>query len=260
MLLNNTEGLAEFNIDSSWYQNRVPGISVYFRVKNEVEFVRAAILSVIDWATEVLVALQPSSDGTEEEIRKVDSSKVRVISYPFELWPNGEAYQSYDSASVHCKTFYYNWVLSKTSCQWALKWDGDMVALPSLGRFLDQTRDWAFLGHDIVKYKGNRMWLSKTHPVSNAAPSGFFRVSPDVQYVNGPMTHRFWKPITSSHAPGKHFLHMKWCKQSWNMLFPESWETTEHYRKIKERSIPGAEYQGEVPKMLKDSSDELARL
>ena len=249
MILRNVEGHEEFNIDPNWHARRKPGISVYFRVKNEGEFIRPSILSLIRFVDEVIIALQPSEDDTLEESKKIKSDKIKIIEYPFDLLPNGPGYNKYDPKSVHCKTYYYNWALSKTTRQWALKWDGDMVALPSIKKSLNCKGDRIFIGHEIVKWSDDKMWLSKSHPSSNAAPSGFFKVRLGVRYVNAGQTHRFAKP-PGSRTPGKHFLHFKWCKKHFDDIWPEGWEEIKKFQTLRERSKPGEMYSGRKPRVL----------
>jgi len=250
MILKNRENESAFHIDPEWHTNRRPGISVYYRIKNEGDFIRASILSLLDWVDEVIVGLQPCKDNTREEIERIKSDKITICEYPFTLWPNGPGFKDQDPTSVHSKTYFYNWTLAQTTRKWTLKWDGDMIALPSLRPLLDCTEGRTFTGHEIVKIEGERMWMSATHPVSNAAPSGFFRVKPDIEYVNAEQTHTFKNPGRRRVA-GQHFLHFKWCKKHITDIWPEGWESMSHFAALWERAQSGKLCPVVTPKILR---------
>lgn len=247
----NREGIEEFFIDPLWHQNRVPGVSCFMRVKNEAEFIVPSILSIIDHVQEVVVALQPSKDGTKELILGIANPKIRLLDYPFEMWPNGPGFKAQDAASVHCKCYYYNWTLSKTCYDYAIKWDGDMVALPGMARHIQRGADIRFFGHEIVRIVRNGNWvLSKTHACSNAAPSGLFKIRPPLEYVKGDRTHRFNK-IPGRAVRGQ-FLHFKWCKAHYSQAWAKDWRNGADpgFRRILMRALPGKVYAGPRPSLL----------
>ncbi|MFW6122198.1 MAG: glycosyltransferase [Petrotogales bacterium] len=245
----NTEKEEDFYIDPNWWKNRPPGISCYFRVKNEEEFIKPSILSVINYVDEVIIALQPSVDKTREIIESIDSPKIKIIDYPFELMPNGPGFKDQDNKSVHCKTYYYNWTLSKTKFDWAIKWDGDMVALPSIKNYLKRQVDRRFFGHEIVKIKKDGDWyLSRQHPESNAAPSGLFKVHKELEYMNADQTHVFNKP--QGIKTPKQFLHFKWCKKHFDDIWKKDWKNIPKFKNLCNRAIPGPVYLGEKPEVL----------
>ena len=246
----NAENDRRFFIDPEWWKNRPSGVSCYFRVKNEEEFIKPSILSVIEYVDEVIVAIQPSVDETRELIESIDSPKIKILDYPFKLMPNGPGFGKQNPASVHCKTYYYNWALSKTKYDWAWKWDGDMVALPKMKSLIERRKgDIRPYGAEIVKIEKDGNWfLSKTHPVSNAAPSGLFRVRQNLVYINAAQSHRFAKP--QGKRVSKCFLHFKWCKKYFDDIWQKDWRKIPKFVDLCERAIPGAIYEEEKPGML----------
>jgi len=247
-IFKNIEDHKDFNIDPEWYKNRKEGISCYYRVKNEGEFIKPSILSIIDWVDEVIVALQPSEDNTREMIESIDSHKIKILDYPFDLLPNGPGFMGQNPSSVHCKTYYYNWTLSKTTYDWALKWDGDMVALPNMEQYVKRDIGRRFYGHEIVKVSCENFWSSKIHPTSNAAPSGLFKVRSGLSYLNGEQTHRFNKP--EGKYTGNSFLHFKWCKKYFDDIWQKDWENIPKFQNLCKRAIAGDKYEGDIPQVL----------
>lgn len=249
----NIEGEKDFDIDPEWWNNRRKGLSCYYRVKNEAEFIKPSILSIIDHVDEVIIALQPSVDGTREQIESIDNPKIKLLDYPFELMPNGDGFIKQNAASVHSKTYFYNWTLSKTTCDWAIKWDGDMVALKRIAPFLKQRQfEYVFFGNEIVRMEKDGKWyLSDNHSMSNAAPSGMFKVKKDLSYLNAKRTHRFFNPTAKSRkkAPNT-FLHFKWCKEYFNDIWTDNWTDVPSFRACATRAKPGKIYKGEHPEVL----------
>jgi hypothetical protein len=254
-IFKNSEGIKEYNIDPNWWKNRLPGLSVFYRVKNEGEFIKPSILSIIDHVDEVIVGLQPCEDNTREQIESIESSKIKILDYPFKLMPNGKGFKDQDISSVHNKAYFYNWTLSKTNYDWVIKWDGDMIALPIMYEHLkDRNYRKGFYGYDIVKMEKDGDWyLSETHPISNAAPSGMFRIRKDIMYLKGNMTHRFHNPDSiAKKRVNNAYIHLKWCKRYFNDIWKENWEKDDLFRNLCIRAKPGKIYKGVKPKLLVD--------
>ena len=109
-------------------------ISVMMRVKNEVEFLAASVLSIIEYVDEIILIDNQSTDGSTvliQELARRFPAKLRVYSYPLEVartgYENLEGYLQ-NPLSPHLLANYYNWCLSKCTHPFVMKWDGDMIA------------------------------------------------------------------------------------------------------------------------------------
>lgn len=122
--------------------------SAMVRVKNEEEFLRASVLSIVDKLDEVVLIDNLSTDRTPDIIRELCREfpdRVRTFIYPHELArPGAEnvglAREPGGRSSPRLIANYYNWCLAKCSTGWAVKWDADMIALPEFAVALDAFR------------------------------------------------------------------------------------------------------------------------
>lgn len=111
------------------------------RVRNEAEFLEAAVRSIADLVDRILLVDNLSTDSTPDIIKRLAAAypdKVNPQRYPFEVTRVGR--ENWDLAergatenSLHLLADYYNWCLDHCQTGFVLKWDGDMIALPALG-------------------------------------------------------------------------------------------------------------------------------
>lgn len=89
------------------------GITVHFRVKNEEQFIRAAILAVLPLADRIMVCDTGSTDATLDEIARIKSSKIELVRgkslTPLEL------------------TILRNEMIEQTTTEWYMVVDGDEI-------------------------------------------------------------------------------------------------------------------------------------
>lgn len=252
----NREGYTEFNIDPDRWKNRKPGLSAMVRLGDEDEWVGYCIKSILPWFDEIVCVLNDSQDDTEEIVRSFDSPKITVYQYPFRHWPNGDGFKDQPANSIHSKTYYANWALSLTSHVWVAQWDGDMVAQDWLGA---KTHTLIESGKiDAIYLQGINIvhglqYMSKAQPVIRESQPRFYRVRPEVHYVNGlktniliGLTKRFYKADTPD------YLHFKWAKrkESAHRWWPENWKEMPHFQSIEGRVEPGDRYNGPIPSAL----------
>ena len=123
-------------------------ISAMFRVKNEEEYLGAALESIIDLVEEVIIVDNLSTDSTAAiiaDFRHRHPAKVRDFSYPHPLARYGD--ENTDLASTRAGrrspallANYYNWCLAHCTHPFILKWDGDTVATAKFGLALAEFR------------------------------------------------------------------------------------------------------------------------
>lgn len=260
LYLKNKEGLEGFNIAPGSWENRRPGISAFIRLMNEEEFVQPAIESILTWVDEVVCTFQCSTDATKDIVASIKSDKIRMFDYPFPSTPNGPGHKMHPGDSVYSKEYFYNWSLSLTRHQWALKWDGDMVAMDWLG---DQIRDRVevfekgdrkiFLCFNGINIVNGLSHTSLEQPIVKESQPRLFFVRPGVHYAVGMFTQTLVKPpgarTMSIEEPG--YLHFKWAKKSCYQGWPENWQDIAHFQAIARRAAPGERYTGEIPTPLK---------
>ena len=122
-------------------------ISVMMRVRNEEEFLAAAVGSIIDAVDEVVIVDNASSDATPaviEALREAHPRKVVAHRYPHAIARVGaetwRLHATSGGASPHLSGVYYNWCLHRCTRPYVLKWDGDMLATSTVHRALEAWR------------------------------------------------------------------------------------------------------------------------
>lgn len=253
----NEEGHTEYNISRDMFENREPGLSAMVRVKNEEEYIEPALRSILPWCDEVVVALQASTDRTEEIVRSIDDPKIVVLTYPFPSWPNGPGHNTHSRFSVNDRAYFYNWTMSKTTRSYVMKWDGDMVAYDWLGAtvrglMVEGSRVIAFKGIDIVGPTGPNLYVGER--LYCATDKRVFVVDPAHYYYQGEKCEKL--AITgygTNILPAAGYLHFKWAKnihsatQSW----PKNWQGIPHYEELMKRARAHEPYDGDIPTVLK---------
>ena len=118
-------------------------ISAMLRVKNEEEFLAAAVGSIVDSVEEVVIVDNGSTDATPAVIASLRAEHPDTIvtyRYPHEVARVGretwELATASGGAAPHLSGTYYNWCLRRCTQPYVLKWDGDMIATASVRRAL----------------------------------------------------------------------------------------------------------------------------
>jgi hypothetical protein len=128
-----------------WKKQRAPGISGFMRLKNEAEFLDRAIATHLDGLDELVILHNDCTDETPEICARWQRrypDKIKVTEYAPKVVPIGtEESLRIDPRSPHCVANYYNFALSLTNRQIAIKIDGDHIAVPRrFGRIADRVR------------------------------------------------------------------------------------------------------------------------
>ena len=96
------------------------GISCVIRNKNDLEWVKLGIISISEFADEIIFVDNDSEDGSLKEISKLKEDwgleKLQIFSYP-----------SIDGVRVKVDDF-CNFCFGKATKTWVFKWDADFIA------------------------------------------------------------------------------------------------------------------------------------
>ena len=121
------------------------GVSGIMRVKNDAEFIEASIDSCIDALDELVIVYNDCSDNSPELIYKKQMQypdKIKVYEYKHKIYSINLTKEEYEYAkslpsdSPHLLCNYYNFALSKVTCQYAMKIDADQIY------FSDKLKEW----------------------------------------------------------------------------------------------------------------------
>lgn len=96
------------------------GISCVMRVKDEADWVRLSIISILDFADEIIFVDNGSTDGTLEMVRELKDGlgigKLKIFTFP-----------AIDGVKVKAAEL-YNFAFGQATKSWLFKWDGDFIA------------------------------------------------------------------------------------------------------------------------------------
>lgn len=194
-------------------------LSAMLRVRNEERFLRQAVLSIVDAVDEIVLIDNRSTDGTPAiiaDLAKLYPGKIRALSYDHDVLPvGGKAYReemANDPASPRLTANFYNWCTQQCFYPYVIKWDGDMIALPSFAASLAAFRA---SGAASLYFEGITVHPDGEHEIPNSSNIEA-RVMPkdSVRYVNTPSYEQAagpglrpgmcaWRPL---------YLHMKYVK------------------------------------------------
>ena len=127
------------------------GVSGIMRVKNDAEFIEASIDSCINALDELVIVYNDCSDNSPELIYKKQMQypdKIKVYEYKHKIYSINLTKEEYEYAkslpsdSPHLLCNYYNFALSKVTCQYAMKIDADQIY------FSDKLKEWC----DVYRY------------------------------------------------------------------------------------------------------------
>lgn len=223
------DNLSPYEIDwQEWQERPKPfGISGCIRVRNEAQFMEAAILSHLPYLDECVIVTQPSDDDTEkiaDGLAKINH-KIKVYRYPYIVdWIDTEGFYSKDPNEPGHLVHMSNWALSKCTYSWISKTEGDVICLSSFQSIVNAIKakpnEPHYYGRVILNLAGeNCDQFSVTVPRNGGWDEAVFN--------NDPARFRFqrigkWEviPINApSTCMGWSMLHLKRCKRDklgWN--------------------------------------------
>lgn len=259
----NYEKITDYYLTKHFYKNRKHGLSAIMRIKNDEKWIFYAVTSIIDFVDEIIVVLQNCTDKTEEIIRSINSSKIKIFYYPFESFPISKYHKNYLKNSVFNKAYYYNYALTKSSYTYVWKWDGDHAAfehrVAELRKIIDKNE------FDIIHYFGIDMFGSELkytcrNPFVSNEPSVFkvnrrtFYYSGDIyEWFSYPLNIRFRK-MKIFNYPHPLFLHFKYANNTPVLIkkgWINNWQDEKHLSELVESKSKGEMFKDEYPEVIK---------
>jgi hypothetical protein len=214
-----------FDLDvDRWSKTDKPsGISGLFRLRDEEDFMVQSVESHIEHLDEAVLIVQRSVDNTEKlayDLSAKYMKKVRVVTYPFAVYPYGSlGYTELPANSIHSLVYFTNWSITQCRFSWIAKIEGDCVALSTFATVRKQVMAFpnalAYYGRVGLNMAGRDV----DHIVANYPRNGGWDVG---VFNNDPMWHFIkmpkWEQINlDAHRPlakclGFSFLHLKRCR------------------------------------------------
>jgi hypothetical protein len=213
----------------AWLDKPKPhGISACIRVRNESQFMRAAVRSIIELVDEVVLCVQPSDDNTREiaiALEQEYAGKVKSYYYPLVPdWIDTAGFYSKDPDAPGHMVHMSNWALSKCTYSWILKVEGDVIALPTLKGMIETAltrNEMKYYGLVILNVAGRNMdQISWENPRNGGWDESMFPNNPDLVRFVRRSKWEVTDPLIPSVCLGWALLHLKRCKagkdEAWN--------------------------------------------
>lgn len=225
--IKNIEGLDQRNIKQISQKGRKQWISGFARLRDSALYLEKVIEAHLPYLDEIILVDNNSQDNTWEiceSLQKRHPEKIRIFQYlpeVYRLWT--DEYQTCPENSVHDMSYYYNWTLSQTSCQYAMKIDDDHLPLPKefekiRTRVLQGEYETSFLAlglYNIKKWERG-LELDLQHPLAGIyGDFGIFPVSELTYFVKDKRCENFIHRLNRKRW-GLALFHLKfWQEGFW---------------------------------------------
>ena len=201
--LKNIEGLGERDIKQISSEGRRKWISGFARLRDSALYLEKVIEAHLPYLDEIVLVDNNSQDNTWEicqSLQKRYPEKIKNFHYlpeVYRLWT--DEYKTCPENSVHDMSYYYNWTLSQTSCQYAMKIDDDHLPLPKefekiRTRVLQGEYETSFLALGLynIKQWERGLELDLQHPLAGIyGDFGIFPVSELTYFVKDKRCENF---------------------------------------------------------------------
>lgn len=197
-----------------WRQSKLFGISGCFRLRNETQFMEAAILSHLPYLDEAVLIVQPSDDDTVKKAHRLAEQydKIKVFEYPYIIdWIDTPGFYEKDPNAPGHLVHLSNYALSVCSYSWIAKTEGDVICLSSFERVVDAVKQdpekHHYYGRVILNVAGeNYDKISVINPRNGGWDEAVFNNDPDLWSfvrrgkwetipLNGPHTCLGWSAL-----------------------------------------------------------------
>mgnify|MGYP000880652457 CR=1 FL=1 len=211
-----------------WRKPKPFGISGCFRLRNESQYMAAAVESFLPYLDEAVLCIQPSWDYTDDiafSLLNKYPDKVRIIQYPHVVdWIDTPGFYEKDPDKPGHLVHMSNYALSQCRYSWIAKVEGDVIALNTMVRIVNKIKAepdaHRYYGMVILNLAGEKLdKFSKENPRNGGWDEAVFPNNPDWYKF-----HRIGKwesiPSTNGLCMGWTGIHLKRCKagktDGWN--------------------------------------------
>ncbi|KKW13412.1 MAG: hypothetical protein UY48_C0001G0033 [Candidatus Gottesmanbacteria bacterium GW2011_GWB1_49_7] len=133
-----------YEIDyEAWSAPKTFGFSGCFRLRNESQFMEAAIRSHLPWLDEAVLVVQPSKDDTTERAYRMagEDRRIKVHEYPFECdWIDTPGFYAKDPDAPGHMVHMSNWAFTKCRYSWIVKVEGDVIATSTFADIVERVQ------------------------------------------------------------------------------------------------------------------------
>lgn len=194
-------------------------ISAMVRVRDEEQFLAAAIHSIADLVDEIVLVDNLSNDKTPQIVDalwKELPEKVRPFHYPHEVRRVGREtwdLSEQEAFSPNLSSTYYNWCLERCTSPWVLKWDGDMIALDTFAGWLER---WRSSDREVLKIHGANVHPDLEHLIA-ARTDSRDELLPKLSVPGLPawvtsLTHDYPEPRLFPRAGARYTNRVRWTQ------------------------------------------------
>jgi len=204
-------------------KKRKIGISGFMRIRNEEDYLALAIESYLPFLDELIIVHNRCTDRSPEIANfyeKKYPNKIKVYEYKPYVYPQGsKEHAKLPPSSIYSLVNYYNFALSKVTYKYAIKVDGDQVAIPKV---FEKAVEKVLTDNSTNKYytcKGinlwdsnNKIYVNLNRPYTGGADQGFFPVSKRTYFKH----HEIYEVLSHNlkmENLGVLFFHLKGMKK-----------------------------------------------
>ena len=168
------------------------GISGCFRLRDESQFMEAAILSHLPYLDEAVLVVQPSEDDTVERAERLGAehpNKIRIAYYHWPVdWIDTPGFYEKNPDDWGHLVHLSNWALSQCRYSWIAKIEGDVICLSTFGKIVEQVKQRPdephYYGRVILNVAGDQCdQISLQHPRNAGWDIGVFPNSPKYRFT-----------------------------------------------------------------------------
>lgn len=216
---------------ANWRNSAKPhGLSGCFRLRNEAEHMRAAILSHMPYLDEAVLVVQPSDDDTLEiaEQLAAEDDRIRVYFYPHIVdWIDTPGFYGKDQDKPGHLVHMSNFALSQCAYDWVCKTEGDVICLSSFSKLraaIDGDKR-IYHGRAIVNMAGpDADWYSHTVPRNGGYDIGVFFNDSYLWQFKRVEKWEMIRGAGSMTCAGWSGIHLKRCRK--RMLPDADWQNS----------------------------------
>lgn len=202
--MSETVSAYRFKPDDLGVGRRLPGISIFMRVRNGADFLEVAIRSHADAVDEIVAVHNQCTDGSDKILHRLAAElgpKLRVIHYPGRVFPPGSEGHSREAADSPASFVNMsNFALAQTRHTVAMKLDDDHVAIDDrFARLAARVSSNAFRLNETLCFSGinlardanGTVGVPAHEPLVGTGDHFLFEVRPDTFFRHDPRFEHF---------------------------------------------------------------------